>query len=69
LADDEVRLKIDGKEMMAGKTKLQPNVALSAGSYLLELEYERLWCCEPAVHSCNASVGQFCVAYFDNHVN
>ncbi|SJM94856.1 PA14 domain-containing protein [Crenothrix polyspora] len=77
LADDGVKLKVDGKVVIDGwkdqaPTEYKATVPLTAGKHLVEVEYyegysgaklEADW--EP-VRSCDVPLGKFCVAYFDN---
>jgi PA14 domain len=77
LADDGVRLKVDGQIVADGwkdqaATEYKVTLPLTAGSHLIEVEYyegyggarlEADW--EP-VRSCDVPLGKFCVAYFDN---
>jgi hypothetical protein len=77
LADDGVRLKVDGQVKIDGwkdqaPTEYRNTIPLTAGSHLIEVEYyegysgaklEADW--EP-VRTCDTPRGKFCVAYFDN---
>ena len=77
LADDGVKLKIDGQVVINGWINQAPTdyyatVPLTAGEHTLEVEYYEAyggaslkldW--EPAL-TCDLPVGQFCVAYFNN---
>ena len=77
LADDGVRLKIDGQVVIDGwkpqaPTDYYATVPLTAGVHAIEVDYYQAWgggrlkVDWVAVRTCDLPVGQFCVAYFNN---
>ena len=78
LADDGVRLKIDGQVVIdnwrpQGPTDKYATVPITAGVHTIEVEYFQEWDgarlkvdWKPAP-TCNLPVGQFCVAYYNNN--
>lgn len=77
LADDGVRLKIDGQTVINGwynqaPTHYYATVALTAGAHTIEVDYyeayggARLQANWQRVLTCDVPVGQFCVTYYNN---
>ncbi|MCX7098864.1 MAG: PA14 domain-containing protein [Methylococcales bacterium] len=77
LADDGVRLKIDGQVVINGWQNQAPThyyatVPLSEGTHTIEVDYyegyggARLKLDWQPVRTCGWPVGQFCVTYYDN---
>lgn len=77
IADDGVRLKIDGQTVIDGwrdqpATTYQASVDLAAGEHLIQVEYYEktgqafLSVSWEQARVCDIPVGQFCAAYYDN---
>lgn len=77
LADDGVRLKIDGQVVINGWQNQAPThyyatVPLTAGAHTIDVEYYEAWGGArlqfdwQAVRTCDWPVGQFCATYYDN---